>query len=90
METSFIIQNLKCGGCKNSIQRKLEHIDGISQVHVHVATSQVNLHYTNEFVLDKATHELGQMGYPLAGKDNSRLTKAKSFVQCAIGKVTSS
>lgn len=89
METSFIIQNLKCGGCKNSIQRKLEHIDGINQVHVDVETSEVALHYTNEFVLDKATHELAQMGYPLAGADNSTFTKAKSFVQCAIGKVTS-
>ena len=87
MKTSIIIQNLKCGGCANTISNKLEELKGISNIDVDVNTSKVSFNYNSpeEELLVKNT--LKKIGYPSIEDDNNIVTKAKSFVSCATGKL---
>ena len=42
MEASIIIQNLKCGGCANTITKGLTEINGVTEVKIDVAKSYVS------------------------------------------------
>ena len=84
-ETIFV-ENIKCGGCMKSIKDALLHITGIDSVLVDkekesviVSGSDIN----RGIVIDK----LAAMGYPEKG-NNSLLKKARSYVSCAIGKMS--
>ena len=84
------IENLKCGGCANTIVKGLTAIDGVTDVVVHQDTSQVSMSASDTLrpaVLDK----LRSMGYPEQGSVSglaSGIATAKSYVSCAIGKVS--
>jgi copper chaperone len=69
------IENLKCGGCEKSILKGLATMGEISDV----------------MVRDAVVNKLRSMGYPekdsLSGLD-AGLANAKSFVSCAIGRVS--
>jgi copper chaperone len=84
-ETIFV-ENIKCGGCMKSIKDALHHIAGIDSVLVDkekesviITGSDINL----GIVIDK----LAAMGYPEKG-NNSLLKKARSYVSCAVGKMS--
>lgn len=83
------IQNLKCEGCKNALQIKLNKVDGISRVDVNVSESSVTFDYTTHNVIEGLRAELKDMGYPITGDPNTIVSKAKSYVSCAIGKMSS-
>lgn len=87
---SFKIQNLKCGGCANTIVLQLSKIEGISSsdVTVNNDTDEVFLNLEDETVLEKVTKKLSDLGYPLLGETNTLPKKAKSFVSCAVGRLT--
>jgi copper chaperone CopZ len=89
METKVIVQNLKCGGCANTISNQLNALNNISNINVQPEDSSVSFAYSNEndFILVK--DKLKQLGYPVAGEANSYFNKAKSFVSCATGKMNS-
>lgn len=87
MNTTIHIQNLKCGGCANTIVTKLSEMKNISAVTVNNETDAVSFNYTNEKDLKLAKEKLAQIGYPELGNKNSVLTKAKSFVSCATGRI---
>jgi len=84
MKTSIFVENIKCGGCSNSIQSRLEKI--VTTVSVNIDSGKIDLSYTDETKLQKALETLDSMGYPEIGK--SKLShKAKSYVNCMIGRV---
>lgn len=87
MKTTINIQNLKCGGCANTITTKLSVIKGITDVMVNVETSSVSFSYTNEKDVSAIKNKLVAIGYPEEGEKNSVVSKAKSFVSCATGKM---
>ena len=87
MET-IKIQNLKCHGCANTITSQLAGMDGISEVAVNVENNEVHFQYTEESQRLSVLNKLNNMGYPPEGTDNKLSTKAKSFVSCAIGRMT--
>jgi copper chaperone CopZ len=87
--TTIEILNLKCGGCANSIKKGILSIDGIDEVSVELETSKVTVNTSNEDLLLKVKEKLASMGYPEAGDANTILHKAKSFVSCATGRMTS-
>lgn len=89
MRTTVTIQNLKCEGCKNALQIKLNKVDGISRVDVNVSESSVTFDYTTHNVIEGLRAELKDMGYPITGDPNTIVSKAKSYVSCAIGKMSS-
>ncbi|WP_324026255.1 cation transporter [Maribacter sp. BPC-D8] len=87
--TSVIpIQNLKCGGCAKTIVSKLEEIPTITNVSVSVESSSVSFDALNQEDIATAKTKLKSIGYPSLDQDNSVLSKAKSFVSCATGKLS--
>lgn len=87
MKTTLEIQNLKCGGCANTIVTKLSELENISAVTVNNSNYTVTFSYTNEEQLKTAKNLLTKLGYPEVGEKNALTTKAKSFVSCAIGRM---
>lgn len=87
MKTTINIQNLKCGGCANTIVTKLSEIDTITAVVVDNETDAVTFNYGPEESLIAAKAKLAAIGYPEVGDKNSIVSKAKSFVSCATGKL---
>lgn len=89
MKNNIEIVNLKCGGCANSIKKGLHSIEGVTEVEVELETSNVTVEVTNQAVLEEVKKKLSSMGYPEVGDANTVLHKAKSFVSCATGKMSS-
>ncbi|MEZ4854507.1 heavy-metal-associated domain-containing protein [Flavobacterium sp.] len=87
METIYI-QNLKCGGCATTITKNLSEISGVSHVNVNVEESWVTFTLENAAALEMVKNTLKKLGYPEDGEANSLGSKAKSFVSCAIGKIS--
>ena len=88
MNISIKIQNLKCGGCANTIITQLSKLKGISKVTVDNNTDKVNFDYTSEPDFEDAKKKLSDLGYPMVGEANSLPKKAKSFVSCAVGRMS--
>lgn len=88
MEASIIIQNLKCGGCANTITKGLLEIEGVSEVKIDVDNSIVDINFNNTETLENIKNKLKKMGYPEEGESNTLGSKAKSYVSCAIGKMS--
>lgn len=93
MQYSFEVENIRCGGCTNTITKKLREIDGVKDVHVNVDEKQVIV--ATESAIDANIRQtlgekLAKLGYPEIGKigSNRLMTKATSVVSCAIGKVS--
>lgn len=87
MESTLNIQNLKCGGCANTITTRLEALEGISNVFVNNDTNSVAFSYSETNELELAKTVLSTLGYPVEGESNPVSKKAKSFVSCAIGRL---
>jgi len=86
--TTIEIQNLKCGGCANTVTKGVQSIDGISEVSVDVETSKVTFHSNTPESIEAVKAKLSRLGYPEVDATNTTLHKAKSFVSCATGKIT--
>ena len=82
------VQNLKCHGCAHTIETQLSKIEGVSQVEVNDDTNQVSVNITETEQLATIIESLSKMGYPAVGEDNGLSLKAKSFVSCAVGRIT--
>jgi copper chaperone CopZ len=87
MNTTLEIQNLKCGGCANTITTKLSDLKGIEEVVVNNEANTVTFDYENEETLLETKELLAKLGYPIVGEKNAITTKAKSFVSCAVGRM---
>lgn len=88
MKTSITVQNLKCGGCANTIFTNLSSIQNISDVEVVVDESTVTFSSTNPEEAQMVKEKLKSLGYPSIDDSNSLTSKAKSFVSCATGKLS--
>ncbi|MBO3098661.1 heavy-metal-associated domain-containing protein [Gelidibacter pelagius] len=88
MNTSIVVQNLKCGGCVNTITTKLSSIANISNLQVDVEESKISFSYLNEADAIQVKEKLKHLGYPSVEDSNSLTSKAKSFVSCATGKLS--
>ena len=87
MKTSILVQNLKCGGCAKTITDKLSEIDNITDIVIDVDESKVSFNYLDQSDLEGVKNKLSTLGYPTIDDNNSVLSKAKSFVSCASGKL---
>ena len=88
MEISLSIQNLKCGGCAKTITDKLLDINDVSNVQVDTNLNTVSLNYSQESTLENVKNILSNIGYPIFGEDNTLGKKVKSYVSCAVGKIS--
>lgn len=88
MKTTFEIQNLKCGGCANTIRKNLMQIEGVANIEIDVEESVVQFETAAETQANQVQEVLLKIGYPVVGASNSVFTQAKSFVSCAVGKMS--
>lgn len=84
MEQQFEVENIKCGGCMNSIKTALLKLKGVTGVEINkeIDTILVTGEVNRELIVDK----LNDLGYPEKG-NNTLMRKAKSYVNCAIGRI---
>ena len=90
MNLDIRVENIKCGGCANSIEKKIRTISGVSDVVVDIENGKVVVS-GDSLDRDKVIQELTHMGYPEAGSVEglkAAAKKAKSYVSCAIGKLS--
>jgi len=87
MKTQEIfVENIKCGGCMTSIKNALEKIKGIIKVDINKDEEKISL-TGDHYQLNEVIESLNSMGYPQKG-ENSLFKQAKSYVSCAVGKMS--
>ena len=87
MNTILYLDNIKCGGCANSISKKLTSIEGITEVDVDIEGGAIKMNFSNESILETAKTALAKMGYPEKGTSDF-IDNAKSYVSCMIGRMS--
>ena len=90
MSWTVTVENIKCGGCANSIRKALTAIPGVTGVDVDIEEGDVRVQ-AEEAMRAAVTKRLLELGYPESGAVSgigSAAAKAKSFVSCAIGRVS--
>jgi copper chaperone len=85
MEEKFIVENIKCSGCSNTIRTDLLKIPKVENVSVDIDSGCITI--TGNPDRNVVVAKLNDMGYPEVGH-NTLVKKAKSYVSCAIGKMT--
>jgi copper chaperone len=86
MKNSFVIENLKCGGCASSIRNGLIALPGITDVEVDFETNTVTVEVEQAEIRPLVADRLSSMGYPEIGH-NTLLKQGKSYISCAIGRM---
>jgi copper chaperone len=89
MEHVIEVENIKCGGCANSITHSLQKLDGVSSVSVDIENGRVCVTAAADD-RERLVATLLKSGYPEKGSTEglqAAKAKAKSFVSCAIGKL---
>ena len=86
MTMTIEVENIKCGGCMNTIKKELLQIVGIQEVNITKEEDKIDImgEVNRELVIQK----LATLGYPEKG-NNNLLHKAKSYVSCAVGRMGS-
>jgi copper chaperone CopZ len=91
MIQTFKVQNVKCGGCASTLKTKLLDTFGEIEVDLSREPREITLDI-EETQLEALAEKLKALGYPLVGECmgfvDSTSAKAKSFVSCAIGKMS--
>jgi len=97
MTISVTVENIKCGGCANGIIQKLNAMEGIDTTQVDVEEGLVRCDISSSSesdeteLLEQVKQKLASMGYPETGSVEGLKAagaKAKSYVSCAVGKMT--
>ena len=88
-EQIFKVQNVKCGGCANTLTTKLADRFGKIEVNLEVMPREITLEIADEQV-PALREALKSLGYPMADEQlgfvQNTTAQAKSFVSCAVGK----
>ena len=86
MQHIIAVENIKCGGCVNSITKALLTIPGVETVNIDQDNQQVTVDTLTANDREAIVKKLAGLGYPETG-NNDLLKKARSFVSCAIGRL---
>lgn len=84
----FLIANLKCSGCENTIVNSLKKIEGVSDVAVNHEEDSVNINFDGEIARSVFAEKLYSLGYPEATEENGLLLQLKSYASCMIGRMS--
>jgi copper chaperone CopZ len=93
MLKTFEVLNVKCGGCSSTLKKELS-AKGFKNIEVDLTCEprKVTLDVTNEASETLLRSTLHKLGYPLADENIGTIEgaglKAKSFVSCAVGKLS--
>lgn len=90
MTYDLSVENIKCGGCAGTITKRLTALDTVSDCQVDVEKGVVSI-TGDESGKIEVTALLLKLGYPESGTAEglkAAKARAKSFVSCAVGKMT--
>ena len=91
MKTQITIDNLKCGGCANTIKKTVNEYAGVHDVAVDIDLETIYIDAEESLDIISLKEKLKSIGYPEKGSLHGMeklTTSAKSYVSCAIGKMT--
>ena len=92
MKKSFRALNIKCGGCANTVQQSLKDDFGEVEVDLEQEPRVVTLDIKDEEHEKLFRKKMRGLGYPMEDENLGAFTatglKAKSFVSCAVGKMS--
>ncbi len=89
METTINIDNIKCGGCANTIRKNMLEFKGVNDVVVDVEHESVLLKHEAAIDVPGIKQKLHSLGYPEKGTAegfDKLASGVKSYVSCAIGR----
>ena len=89
MTYELSVENIKCGGCANTITTKLNALDAVSDSQVDIENGVVTI-TADESSKAQVAQLLLKLGYPEKGTAEglkAATAKAKSFVSCAVGRI---
>jgi copper chaperone len=81
------VENIKCNGCMNTIRKDILRQPGVFAVHIDEEQNTVHISGDDDMDRTHLVARLEHLGYPETGHNNIAL-KAKSFVSCAVGRMT--
>lgn len=85
--TTLYVENLKCGGCENTVRKILEGIQGVRNVIVNSENGSIEFDQGDNLkITKKAIQFLKKAGYTPLGESNFK-AKAISYVSCMRGKL---
>ncbi len=90
MTYDIAVENIKCGGCAGTIVKRLNALEAVSNCQVDVENGVVSIS-GDEVEKQAVTQLLLKLGYPEIGTAeglDAAKAKAKSFVSCAVGKMS--
>ncbi|HHJ34713.1 MAG TPA: cation transporter [Gammaproteobacteria bacterium] len=91
MSYEIKVENIKCGGCAGTISKRLNELEAVCDCEVEVETGIVRVDADETSKLEVARLLL-KLGYPESGTTDglkAAKARAKSFVSCAVGKMSS-
>ncbi len=91
MAYDISVENIKCGGCASTITSKLNAMDVIDSCEVDIKNGIVTID-GDAAHKEEVTQLLLSLGYPESGTAEglkAAKAKAKSFVSCAVGRMSS-
>ena len=91
MTYKISVENIKCGGCANTITTKLNALDIVNDCQVDIEKGVITI-TGDESSKTQIAQLLLKLGYPETGTTEglkAAAAKAKSFVSCAVGKMGS-
>lgn len=65
MKKSYKLQNIKCGGCVNSVEKALSNIRDLENVQVDLDSKTLHFDYIREESLEEIKSKLAQIGFPI-------------------------
>lgn len=92
MQQTLQVENVKCGGCAQTLRTKLEPLFGTVKINLMVQPREITLDI-EEAQMPQLREALLEVGYPLSSDElnfvQTASTKVKSFVSCAVGRMES-
>jgi copper chaperone len=85
------VENIKCGGCANTIRSKLGALPDVSEIEVEIEAGRITLE-APEDSRTSLVETLLASGYPEKGSVEgikAATARARSFVSCAVGRMGS-
>jgi copper chaperone CopZ len=90
----LLLENVKCGGCANTIRKVAMAASAETLQHVVIDPAQGLLTFEAENLPEETLlaikQALAKAGYPEAGSINTLGNKVQSFVSCAVGRLDNS
>jgi copper chaperone len=91
MSYEITVENIKCGGCANTITTKLNKMDSVNGCDIDIENGVITID-GDDSSKEEVARLLLKIGYPESGTAEgleAAKAKAKSFVSCAVGKMSS-